>query len=528
MKSNSISAALALCSVFAVGGVSLEAKETAKFAKWSPIELVFQGPVSKSAGKENPFAVRLDVLFTSPDGASYRMPGFYDGDGNAAADGNVWKVRFSADECGPWTWRTSSSNKLLDARSGSFTVGPVSADAAGFWKWGRLEYTGTPENAVRYLKFREGPYWLKAGCDDPENFLGGYGNYDTMAKRRVAINYLARRGINSLYIMTHNIDGDDKDVWPWLGDTAIEAKSNGGKAARFDIAKLEQWRKLFEFMQSEGVVTYLILEDDSAWSGYDHRRYYREIVARFGYLPALVFNIGEESNENYSLAKGLAFARQLKEIDPFGHPCGIHNVNQPNDSYVNALEVDLTAIQTGSPGTRRGLDNAMEHNRIAIEWIERCRSQGKRIPTVNFDEGRPEEDRRAWWSAYLGGGVWEAHVLKPYDRPMSAWENVWTELGGTRVFMESLPFWEMAPNNDLVKSGTAFCLAKPGEVYALYLPEGGRVTVELTPDQAYDHAWWKTTNGKDGRFQNAGRVGGGRQEFTAPGAGDWALRIVKE
>lgn len=47
---------------------------------------------------------------------------------------------------------------------------------------------------------------------------------------------------------------------------------------------------------------------------------------------------------------------------------------------------------------------------------------------VGFDEGRPEEDRRAWWSAYLGGGVWEAHVLPPYDRPMSAWQHGWTHL----------------------------------------------------------------------------------------------------
>ena len=104
---------------------------------------------------------------------------------------------------------------------------------------------------------------------------------------------------------------------------------------------------------------------------------------------------------------------------------------------------------------------------------------------VGFDEGRPEEDRRAWWSAYLGGGVWEAHVLPPYDRPMSAWERVWTELGGTRAFMESLPFWEMEPANDVVQSGKAFCLAKRGEVYALYLPEGGEIEVDLPAGQEF-------------------------------------------
>ena len=86
----------------------------------------------------------------------------------------------------------------------------IPADAEGLWRWGRLEAVGTAENGVRYLKFRDGPYWLKAGCDDPENFLGGgCRNYDTLKKRKAAVDYLAERGINSLYMMTNNIDGDE-------------------------------------------------------------------------------------------------------------------------------------------------------------------------------------------------------------------------------------------------------------------------------------------------------------------------------
>ena len=82
----------------------------------------------------------------------------------------------------------------------------------GFWKLGRLEAVGTAANRIRYLKFRDGPYWLKAGCDDPENFLGRYRHYNSLEKRKRAIDYLASRGINSLYIMTHNLEGDDKDA----------------------------------------------------------------------------------------------------------------------------------------------------------------------------------------------------------------------------------------------------------------------------------------------------------------------------
>ena len=93
--------------------------------------------------------------------------------------------------------------------------------------------------------------------------------------------------------------------------------------------------------------------------------------------------------------------------------------------------------------------------------------------------------------------------------------------------METLPFWEMVPNNSLVTSGTAFVLTKPGEAYALYLPTGGTIQVNLTSGNTYDFKWWNPANGQVGNFQNSGTVRGGSQTFTAPSSGDWALRIVK-
>ena len=491
-----------------------------RFAKWAKIEIALPGPPSRSTGNPNPFGLLADAAFTSPSGRQATVPGFYDGDGKGGLDGSAWKVRFSADEVGEWTFVSKSVHEPLDGHRGSFTVTAVPEDAQGFWRWGRLETVGTPDSGVRYLKFRDGPYWLKAGCDDPENFLGRCRNYDTPGKRRAAVDYLAGKGINSLYLMTHNIDGDGKDVWPWLGKTASEAKANAGTGARCDIATLEEWRDLFEHMQTRGVVPYLVLEDDSAWAKYDHARYYREMIARFGYLPALLFNFNEEYNENYRLDAALAHMKHLRDNDPYRHPRGIHNVNSPTNEYIDAPQVDFTAIQT------KGSD-PLDHNRLAIQWIERCKARKQRILMVGFDEGRPEEDRRAWWAAYLGGGVWEAHVRPPYDRPVSAWDAVWTQLGGTRAFMESLPFWEMEPSNALVKAGKAFCLAKPGHAYVLYLPEGGEVTVELSAGGEYEVAWWNPANGRTGRSQDEGRVAGGPQRFLAPGKGDWALRITK-
>jgi hypothetical protein len=140
-------------------------------------------------------------------------------------------------------------------------------------------------------------------------------------------------------------------------------------------------------------------------------------------------------------------------------------------------------------------------------------------------------DRKGWWSAYIGGGVWEVHTYVssvPYNSPMSTWETAWNEIGGARKFMESIPFWQMQPRNDLVTSGNAYCLAEPGYTYALYLPEGGQITVNLEANTStYYYEWWKASNNQNGYFQNANTITVNRNNipFTAPGPGDWALRI---
>ena len=490
------------------------------FAKWDKIEITMAGPSSSGTGSPNPFVIDVNVTFTGPGGQTYVVPGFYDGNGNGGLDGNVWKVRFSADAVGGWSFAASSANSQLHGYSGSFNVVAPAANAPDFYRWGRLEAVGTAQNGIRYLKFRDGPYWMKAGCDDPENFLGNFSNYNTPQKRRDAIDFLSARGVNSQYMLTHNIDGDDRDVYPWLGSGSSEAKSNAGATtARFNVVKLQEWLELFEYMTEKGVVSYFILEDDSAWTGYDHPRYYREMVARFGHLPALLFNVGEEATENYTVAEALDWMQVLEQIDPYDHPRAVHNVNLPTNQYIDATQVDFTAIQTfgGDPTL---------HNQQTVDWINACKARNKRVLMVNYDEPRPLLDRKGWWSAYIGGGVWEVHVSQPYDRPLSTWEPAFTQVGGTRAFMETLPFWQMEPANSLVVSGTGFCLAKPGEAYALYLPSGGSVTVNLTAGKTYNYDWWNPSNGRSGSFQNAGTIGGGAQSFTAPGSGDWALRII--
>ena len=83
-----------------------EASERATIAgvlkKWQPISLSFTGPyASETDNSPNPFLdYRLQVAFAGPDGQTYNVQGFFDGDGSGGSAGDVWRVRFSPDDAG--------------------------------------------------------------------------------------------------------------------------------------------------------------------------------------------------------------------------------------------------------------------------------------------------------------------------------------------------------------------------------------------------------------------------------------------
>jgi hypothetical protein len=210
------------------------------------------------------------------------VPAFFDGAGSGGMQGNVWKVRFRPETPGLWKFVSSSQEVKLDRYGGQIEVTPligVTTDpqqlADDFNVLGTLKYTGG-----YYLRFNNGDYWIKSGIDDPENFLGkAIGDWSA---KKAAVDYLSSKGVNSIYIITNNIDGDRKDTLPWVGNTQEEAKANSDT---FDVAKLQLWEDLFTYIQDKGIVLHIVLTDDSAWNDFDHELYYREMIARFGHHP---------------------------------------------------------------------------------------------------------------------------------------------------------------------------------------------------------------------------------------------------
>jgi hypothetical protein len=489
------------------------------FLKWSKVEFSLAGPLSAGmSAAANPFKIPVDVHFNAPSGKAFMVPAFYEGDGQGGLDGNLWRVRFAPEETGSWTFQSSSTHPDLDGYTGSFDVTPV-ANCAGynpgtlpdFYCQGRLAYVG-----AHYLRFAEGIYWLKGGIDDPEDFLAEGVNAGFPTKED-AVDFLASRSVNSIYLLLHNIGGDSQNVWPWVGSTPGEARMNH---EHFDPAKLARWEALFTYIQAKGLVLHLVFEDDSGWTGFNRDLYYREMIGRFGHHNGLYWNIAEEYNETYTVAQVQSFADQIRALDPYDHPLTVHHqgVLENWNPFLGDSRFDLTSFQTLLKPV----------NAEAATWFQKVESPGRVIP-ISFDEtGKTTQNDRALarhivWSAYLGGANFELHVqpLTSY----TAFAAHFEDMQRARQVMEQLPFWQMRPANALASRGYVF--AQPGETYLVYQPQGGSFTLDLTSNtNSYAAEWF---NPRDGTVQASGDIAGGSVlALNTPDGNDWAFLLKRK
>jgi PelA/Pel-15E family pectate lyase len=486
-----------------------------RLAVWHPITLTFQGPEAAEADNSpNPFFdIRLNVVFLGPARQRLVVPGFFDGDGRGGPKGRVWRVRFSPEAPGTWRYeaafRTGPGVAIqvepdagkplaLPDLAGSFVVSPRDAAAPGFLKWGRLRYVGK-----HYLKFHDGPYWIRGGTDEPENFLGYAGFDRTRPKHRYAahvddwhagdpdwgddkggggkgraiigaLNSLAKQHVNSIYFMTMNVGGDGKDVWPWIGP--IERRGSPKNDHRhFDTAKLRQWEIVLNHAERLGIFLHLVLSEsetankrelDDGELGPDRKLYYREMIARFGHHLALQWNLCEEYNLNFNFgpARIRAFADYLRAVDPYDHPITVHSAGNPVEQLrftYGDPRFSMTSIQLGQKPIHEITEAIWRETEKAgrplpVSLDEFTLDRGQRASHIPVDDAEGHR-REKIWPTYFSGGMLEfilEDLLKTDNFKTPEREKLWRYLWYARRFMEEqLPFWEMQPADELSQSG---------------------------------------------------------------------------
>ncbi len=112
---------------------------------------IFEAHFIASREYENPIKdVSFQATFISPKGKAQVIDGFWDGERN-------WRIRFSPDEVGKWTFQTKSSDKGLDNKRGEFKCIPYTGNNP-LYKHGAIKVS---DNG-RYLIHNDGEpfFWL--------------------------------------------------------------------------------------------------------------------------------------------------------------------------------------------------------------------------------------------------------------------------------------------------------------------------------------------------------------------------------
>lgn len=563
--------------------------------KWHKVMLSFDGPAYKETDSNpNPFLdFRLNVTFTNGT-SSYTIPGYFAVDGNAgetsADSGNVWRVNFSPDEVGTWSYVASfrigrdiavnddpaggEAVSPIDGKSGNFEV--VASDKTGndFRGKGRLKYVGK-----HHLQFSEtGEFFIKGGADAPENFLAydGFdgefktdGTKDHLIKNWQphvqdwnegdplwqsdkgkgiigAVNYLSEQGLNVFSFLTMNIGGDDANVYPYVSSKDVR---------HLDVSKLEQWEVVFNHADKLGMYLHFKTqetENDQLLDGgnvaRDRKLYYRELIARFSHHLALNWNLGEENTQTVAQRKDMA--QYFLDHDPYQNHIVIHSYpDQQNLVYPtllgNASKITGVSLQTNWQNVYKDTKKwVLESEKAGKNWVVANDEQGGAnigVPDDAFT-GSPSLAKirqNVLWGNLMANGAGVEYYFG-YQRPhsdLSAQDyrsraTSWTYVKhALKFFREKVPFQDMKINEGIVSNGTR-CLEKSGDTYLVYLPQGGTSNIDLSGvEEVFDVKWFDPVAGGDLQQGSVALVAGNGVVALGNAPSDpnrdWAILLVK-
>ena len=294
--------------------------------KWGVFEAALTGP---SAG--NPYLdITLDAVF-SKGNREVPVPGFYDGDG-------TYKIRFSPDAEGEWTYRTSSSTAELDGKTGSFTVtaptagnhGPVHV-SNGF----HFAYAdGTP-----YFPFTTTCYaWTHQPLDMQEQTFQTLADTQAFNKLRMCV------------FPKHYPYNENKPLFD-----VYEVQTDGKYDP--DKPKFEAFRhfeKQIARLCDMGIQADVIIFhpydrwDHCMWTEDQDYRYLKYLVARIAAYRNVWWSLANEYDfmlDVKPMERWDNFFHIIEENDPSRHPKSIHQGN-PNHLYDHSKPwVDHVSIQ---------------------------------------------------------------------------------------------------------------------------------------------------------------------------------------
>lgn len=272
---------------------------------------------------------------------------------------------------------------------------------------------------------------------------------------------------------------------------------------------------------------------DGGRLGPQRKLYCRELIARFAHNLALNWNLGEENTQTTEEINDMV--NFIRATDPYQHHIVIHTFPSRQDKVYTPL------LGKKSRLTGASLQNGWQQvHRRTLKWVTESAKAGKPWVVANDEQGpaslgvppdpgyqgfegvaqvkqnpegktgsktakresSPEEthgytlddNRKATlWGNLMAGGAgveyYFGYQLPQNDLVCEDFRSRDKSWDYCRIALEffrdnRIPFWEMQNANALIgnaaNDNSKYCLAKAGELYLVYLPNGGTTALDLS------------------------------------------------
>ncbi len=387
-----------------------------------------------------------------------------------------------------------------------------------------------------------------------------------------AVNYLGAKGVNAVSFLTYNAAGDGDNIWPFV---ARDEKFH------YDCSRLDQWGIVFEHAQARGVFLHFKLQEnendddrigaqrkpcrvreslDGGACGPERRLYLRELIARFGHNLALNWNLGEENTQSPEEQRDMA--KFIHDTDPYRHLIVIHSFPNQQDQVYEAL-IGKQSVLTGASAQ----NSWKAAHQQTLKWVRASAAAGRPWVVCNDEQnpaiqgvppdpgykgfaglnttGKPvgydlhDIRKHTLWGTFMAGGAGVEYyfgyqlpendlLLEDFRSREKSWDYCRIALGFFRD--QKIPLDQMTNADELVGNAahdnTLYCLAQPGQLYLVYLLQGGTTTLDLTAASGeLSVSWFNPREG--GALKSGAKVrGGAKVTLTAPDTNDW-LAVVR-
>ncbi|MEM7672426.1 MAG: DUF5060 domain-containing protein, partial [Verrucomicrobiota bacterium] len=392
-----------------------------------------------------------------------------------------------------------------------------------------------------------------------------------------AINYLTSLGVNCQYFLTMNVEGDGKQTHPWPYNWKdLNSSETGSNPLTFpddlkvyDVSKLAQWQIVFDHMMSKGLKAQFVLTEQENQSFFEHyanldapdvaskttfadsrKLYYRELAARFGYLNAITWNIGEENGWDDNTVYGqsndtqdrLDFATYLDELLPYQDQIVVHNpIASPGDDIFTGISglapFSGVSLQGYFDQTSWGHDKVLywRNNSVSANrpWIISYDEPYTSAVYPDIDTWRKDSVWAAFTAGAAGVGFYNDEDSKfrgedGYERFVEYYETMVRAKDFLGSYLADITL--MNPDDSLVDPGN-YCFANPGIEYVVYLPTGGSAQLDLTgTNETFDIFWFDPRNGVGLQPGSVDSVtGGSLVNLGSPPSNstdDWAIFVT--